>query len=176
MSEALDLYYKALNRLKKGTSIVLPAGSKISNDAVSLEAGRKKGSIKKSRTGFSELIKEIQKAQENQRAPAAKPNEKDVQIGAVQVEEDCELGVREGIYRVMYDALLAERAAVLLEAFNQREKIKSLRATIAAQAIELTDLRAISSALEAELTRLRGGKLQSVLLKVKRNANDEAER
>ena len=76
---------------------------------------------------------------------------------------------------MMYDALLAERAAVLLEAFKQREEIKSLRATVAAQAVELTDLRAIASALEAELTRQRGGKLQSVSLKVKRNANDDSE-
>jgi hypothetical protein len=164
VSQALDLYYRALNRLQEGTSIVLPAGSKISNDAVSLEAGRRKGSIKKSRPGFAELIKAIQKAQESQRVPAAKSNEKDIQFGALQIDEGRELGAHESKYRMMYDALLAERAAVLLEAFKQREEIKALRATVAAQAVELTGLKAVASALEAELTRLRGCKLQSVSL------------
>lgn len=175
MSEALDLYYQALSRLQEGTSIVLPPGSKISNDAVSLEAGRKKGSIKKSRPGFAELIRAIQKAQGNQRAPAAKIRGEDVQVGALQIDVGREPEAHEGKYRMMYDALLTERAAVLLEAFKQREAIKSLRATVAAQAVELTDLRAIASALEAELTRLRGGELKSVSPKVKGNVNDDFE-
>jgi hypothetical protein len=175
VAEALDLYYKALKRLEEGTSIVLPAGTKISNDAVSLEAGRKKGSIKKSRPGFSDLIAAIKKAQENQRAPLVKSSKKDHQVEAPQTEEVRKLGTHECRYRTMYEALLAERAAVLLDAFKQREEIKSLRATVAAQAIELTHLGATASALEAELTRLRGGKLQPVSLKAKRNANDEAE-
>ena len=42
-------YYAALERLKANKPTVLPKGSAINNDTVALEAGRKRGSIKKSR-------------------------------------------------------------------------------------------------------------------------------
>ena len=46
---ALNDYYAALERLKANKPEVLPKGSAINNDTVALEAGRKRGSIKKSR-------------------------------------------------------------------------------------------------------------------------------
>lgn len=45
----LNEYYAALERLKANKPTVLPKGSAINNDTVALEAGRKRGSIKKSR-------------------------------------------------------------------------------------------------------------------------------
>ena len=45
---ALNDYYAALERLKANKPIILPKGSAINNDTVALEAGRKRGSIKKS--------------------------------------------------------------------------------------------------------------------------------
>lgn len=69
MSDALDAYYAALERLKK-------RGAKINNDTVALEAGNKKGSIKRSRPVFDELIKAIDVAAadvaEKRAQPAAK--------------------------------------------------------------------------------------------------------
>ncbi|MEW8646714.1 MAG: hypothetical protein AB2563_11500 [Candidatus Thiodiazotropha endolucinida] len=62
MSNALSEYFEALERLKKGKSINLPPGTKISNDTVALEAGRGRGSIKKSRPVFGSLIKAINDA------------------------------------------------------------------------------------------------------------------
>ncbi|EPD6199307.1 hypothetical protein ACSCX3_000869 [Enterobacter hormaechei] len=59
--KTLEKYYSALRRLIENKSLVLPIGTKISYDSVALEAGQSKGSIKKSRPGFSELIKEIDK-------------------------------------------------------------------------------------------------------------------
>lgn len=59
MSKVLSEYFEALERLKKGRPVNVPKGSKITNDNVSMEAGRKKGTIKKSRPVFQELIKEI---------------------------------------------------------------------------------------------------------------------
>lgn len=56
MANVLTDYFDALERLKKDRSINVPKGSKITNDNVSLEAGRKKGTIKKSRPVFKELI------------------------------------------------------------------------------------------------------------------------
>lgn len=55
-------YFEALERLKKNESIIVPIGIKINNDSVSLEAGKSKGSIKKSRIIFTELIKAINDA------------------------------------------------------------------------------------------------------------------
>jgi hypothetical protein len=55
-------YSEALNRLKAGRPINVPKGTKISNDAVALEAGRGKGSIKKSRPVFAPLIQAINMA------------------------------------------------------------------------------------------------------------------
>ena len=48
-NEIIDDYFEALARLKSNSPIRIPKDSKISNDNVSLEAGRKKGTIKKSR-------------------------------------------------------------------------------------------------------------------------------
>ncbi|SPD37126.1 conserved protein of unknown function (plasmid) [Cupriavidus taiwanensis] len=62
MSSALTDYFLALERLKKGQPQVVPKGTKITNDAVSLEAGRGKGTIKKSRAIFADLIKAIEEA------------------------------------------------------------------------------------------------------------------
>lgn len=63
MNNLLD-YFDALERLKSGKPINVPKGTKITNDSVALEAGRKKGSIKKSRPAFNALIEEIERAKE----------------------------------------------------------------------------------------------------------------
>lgn len=53
-------YWDALSRLQKGTPIRVPKNSLINKDTVALEAGRKRGSIKKSRDSFSEIIAAIE--------------------------------------------------------------------------------------------------------------------
>lgn len=60
-----DDYYSALERLIKNVPLNVPLGTKISYDAVSLEAGKSKGSIKKSRPIFSDLIKKIDSFKKN---------------------------------------------------------------------------------------------------------------
>jgi len=62
----LEIYFEALERLKDNRPINVPKGTKINNDTVSLEAGRKRGSIKKSREVFENLIKAINKAKTEQ--------------------------------------------------------------------------------------------------------------
>lgn len=56
---ALQDYHAALQRLVAGKPLNIPKGSVINNDSVALEAGRKRGSIKKSRPEHSKLIEEI---------------------------------------------------------------------------------------------------------------------
>jgi len=58
----LNHYYAALHRLVVNKPIRVPINSKINNDTVALEAGRKRGTIKKSRASFSNLILEINNA------------------------------------------------------------------------------------------------------------------
>ena len=62
MNNSLTDYYEALERLINNNSTIVPKGNKITNDAVALEAGRQKGSIKKSRVVFSDLILAIEEA------------------------------------------------------------------------------------------------------------------
>lgn len=61
----LDDYYKALERLINNKPINVPKNTKINNDTVALEAGRKRGSIKKSREIFSDLLKKIKEYSKN---------------------------------------------------------------------------------------------------------------
>ena len=53
-------YWQAFERLKQGNPIRVPKNSEINKDTVALEAGRKRGSIKKSRDSFAELIEAIE--------------------------------------------------------------------------------------------------------------------
>ncbi len=62
MSQTLTDYFDALERLKNGEPIRVPPGTLINNDSVSLEAGRKARSIKKSREVFTDLIVAIDDA------------------------------------------------------------------------------------------------------------------
>jgi len=57
---AIDDYWAALERLKGNKPIRLPPGTRINKDTVALEAGRKRGSIKKSRKIFGSLIGAIE--------------------------------------------------------------------------------------------------------------------
>lgn len=69
MTDILKDYTDALERLKNNKPLKVPMGTKITNDSVSLEAGRKKGTIKKSRPVFSELIEAIDDAAKSQSKP-----------------------------------------------------------------------------------------------------------
>ncbi|WP_112053167.1 MULTISPECIES: hypothetical protein [Halomonadaceae] len=69
MDEVLSEYFAALDRLKRNKPIRVAKGSKITNDSVALEAGRKKGTIKKSRVIYSALIDEINQAKRKSKVP-----------------------------------------------------------------------------------------------------------
>ena len=69
MLDILQDYRDALARLIRGKPENVPKGTKITNDSVSLEAGRKKGTIKRSRPIFKDLIDEINAAAAEQLKP-----------------------------------------------------------------------------------------------------------
>ena len=114
---ALNEYYAALERLKANKPTVLPKGFAINNDTVALEAGRKRGSIKKSRHAV--LIEAIElaalEAGQNVLSPAqqieqAKSKTKAVKTDYEQLEE-------------YYEKLLEKCNSLLLENFELRQKL-----------------------------------------------------
>ena len=99
---ALNDYYAALERLKANKPIVLPKGSAINNDTVAMEAGRKRGSIKKSR--HAALIEAIEQA---------KTKTKAVKSDYEQLKED-------------YEKLLEKCNSLLLENFELRQSTRTI--------------------------------------------------
>lgn len=65
---AVDNYLTALQRLIEGRPQNVPKGSAINKDTVALEAGRKRGSIKKCRAENADLIAEIEAAAAKEKA------------------------------------------------------------------------------------------------------------
>ncbi|MDC7701657.1 hypothetical protein [Vogesella indigofera] len=112
-------YFEALERLKRGKPVNVPKGTKISNDSVSLEAGRKRGTIKRSRPIFSELIEAIDAAAK----AGAKPRD----------------GMRERLdeakaeaarYRVLWEEALAREVSLVKQLWDEREAWAKERAAL----------------------------------------------
>lgn len=113
---ALNEYYAALERLKANKPTVLPKGSAINNDTIALEAGRKRGAIKKSR--HAALVQAIelaaQQAGQNVLSPTqqieqAKSKTKTVKSDYEQLKED-------------YEKLLEKANSLLVENFELKQK------------------------------------------------------
>lgn len=114
-AQPLDEYFAALDRLKKGRPDIVPKGTKITNDAVALEAGRGKGSIKKSRDVFADLIIAIDEAAAEQSKP--KNEQKDrldrTKNTARQLRNDLE-------------AALGREMSLLAELYETKKKLAKL--------------------------------------------------
>lgn len=108
-------YWGALERLKAGKPERVPKGAKITNDAVSLEAGCNKGTIKKSRPQFAKLIEAINEAAESQNTPA---RQRAARLAKAQ-------GTAEEL-RAQLDAALAREMSLVLQLYEAREKIAQL--------------------------------------------------
>ncbi len=113
--QPLDAYFVALERLKQRVPTVVPKGTKITNDAVALEAGRGKGSIKKSRDVFSDLIIAIDEAAAEQAKPK---NEKKVQLEKAK-------GTAHQLRREL-EAALGREVSLLQELFETKQKLAKL--------------------------------------------------
>lgn len=113
--EPLAEYFEALERLKKGRTNILEKGARITNDAVSLEAGRKKGSIKKSRDLFRDLIAAIDAAAAEQARPKNEQNERLKKV------KNTANGLRDQL-----DAALAREISLLAELYETKMKLAKL--------------------------------------------------
>ena len=112
----LNEYYAALERLTANKPTILTKGSAINNDTVALEAGRKRGSIKKSR--HAALVEAIELAAQEvgqnilsptQQVEKAKSKTKAVKTDYEQLKED-------------YEKLLEKMNSLLLENFELKQK------------------------------------------------------
>jgi hypothetical protein len=108
----LDEYFAALERLKKARPTIVSKGVKITNDAVALEAGRGKGSIKKSRPAFADLIQAIDAAAAAQARPKHEQNERlnRAKMAATQCRRELE-------------ASLAREISLLHELYEVKKKL-----------------------------------------------------
>jgi hypothetical protein len=115
ISESLIEYFEALERLKKGRPFVVEKGAKITNDAVSLEAGRKKGSIKKSRDIFRDLIAAIDAAASEQISPQRE-----------QIDLLSKIKKNSETLREQLDAALAREISLLAELYETKKRLAQL--------------------------------------------------
>jgi len=115
VANILDDYFAALERLRKGRPNVVPKGTKITNDAVALEAGRGKGSIKKSRRIFSDLVEAINQAAAEQSRPRD-----EIKDRLNVVKHDVQK------YRSLWEEALAREVSLLNELYATKQMLASL--------------------------------------------------
>ena len=115
MADTLAEYFDALERLKKGRTNIVPKGTRITNDAVALEAGRGKGSIKKSRAAFSDLIAAIDQAAEDQSRSRDEVKER---LETAKGSADK--------YRTLWEQALAREVSLLHELHEVRQQLAKL--------------------------------------------------
>lgn len=126
MPDILKDYFDALERLKKGKPIIVSKRAKITNDSVSLEAGRKKGSIKKSRPVFSGLINAIDLAASTEAKPE---NEARERLDAAKANVD--------FYRRLWEEALAREVSLLKQLWDEREEWAKERAALTGEKVTL---------------------------------------
>jgi hypothetical protein len=120
MPNILKDYFEALDRLTRGKPINVPKGTKITNNSVSLEAGRKKGTIKKSRPIFSDLIEAIDAAAKADKRPHENTR---AQLADAKAEI--------ARYRALWEESLAREISLVKELWDARDAWEKERESIA---------------------------------------------
>lgn len=115
MSSSLSEYIAALERLKANKPVRIAKGIRITNDSVALEAGRGKGSIKKSRAIFADLIQAIDEASAAQ--PQSATTDK-VKLDKARLTT--------AQYREQLDAALAREVSLLHEVYALKKQLAAL--------------------------------------------------
>jgi len=115
-THSLQEYWDALDRLKKSKPLNVPAGGRITNDQVSLEAGRGRGSIKKSRESYAELIAAIESAEEERQQFGNKDEEK-YQRRRAEADK----------YKLLYQEAVARQISLAKENKELKYEIKQLK-------------------------------------------------
>lgn len=106
----INEYFDALERLRVNKPIIVPKNTKITKDSVAIEAGRKKGTIKKSRAVFNELIIKIDEVAKAKSSPTSELK-----------ENITKYKVKSNEYRELYESAL-NRELMLIEQLNEMQK------------------------------------------------------
>lgn len=122
MLDMLNDYFMALDRLIKGQPMRVDVGTKISKDAVALEAGRKKGTIKKSRPVFQDLIIAIDAA------ASVNPVEKNKEQLARAKTETAK-------YRCLWEEALLREISLVKQLWSEREEWSAEKAALTGQKV-----------------------------------------
>ncbi|MEO8641319.1 hypothetical protein [Pseudomonas sp.] len=132
----LEIYRAALYRLIDNKPQIVPKGSAINKDTVALEAGRKRGSIKKSRAANVPLIAEIETAsvaqQEQSKPTPAQEVEK--QKTLKKVAQNRLESIRDD-----YDIALMKIVSLVHENHALQQEIKILKQKL--QMINVSEIR-----------------------------------
>lgn len=112
---SLKEYWDALDNIKKGKPVNVPPGGRITNDQVSIEAGRGRGSIKKSRESYQELIAAIESA-ENDRQKFSNKDEEKYQRRRTEAER----------FKLLYQQSVAREISLAKENMELKRKIRLL--------------------------------------------------
>jgi len=120
MAAVITEYFYALNRL-------VSRDIKPSLDAVAIEAGRKKGSIRRGLPRHVELVAAIERAAEQfeKEVKQSKESKQAFQIEKLKKERDK--------YKEWYDSLLAKHLGAIYQLEEQRLDIKDLREQLSEQ-------------------------------------------
>ncbi|HAS5616274.1 TPA: hypothetical protein I7E53_004033 [Vibrio cholerae] len=133
MTDILQDYRDALERLKKGKPDNVPKGTKITNDSVSLEAGRKKGTIKRSRPIFKDLIDEINVAAKEQSKP------EDVQ--KVRIDQ---LKAEVSKYRTLWEEALTREVSLVKQLWDERQEWSKKESELTGEKVATINSRKIN--------------------------------
>ena len=112
---SLQDYFQALDRLVAGCPKFVAKGTRITNNSVSIEAGRGKGSIKKSRLVFSDLIEAIRVVAENQFE------------GKNEIQEKIDKAKKQTLsYKKMYEESIGRELSLIYEIDELKQTIRQL--------------------------------------------------
>jgi hypothetical protein len=126
MADILKEYFAALGRLKEGEPVNVPKGTRITNDSVSLEAGRKKGTIKKSRPIFSDLIEAIDMEGGGESKPRDEIRERLSEARAEVAR-----------YRILWEEALAREVSLVKQLWDERDVWAKERAALTGTKVTL---------------------------------------
>lgn len=130
MSDVLQDYREALERLKKGRPTLVPKGTKITNDSVSLEAGRKKGTIKRARPLFKDLIEEIDAAAAEQSKPQDQQKAKIDELKAEVIK-----------YRTLWEEALTREVSLVKQLWDERQEWAQREAALTGEKVTAINSR-----------------------------------
>jgi hypothetical protein len=116
MASVLDDYFASLKRLKENKPEVLPKESPINKDTVALEAGRKRGSIKKSRHIFEDLIAAIDSASSEAQEKKGSHERRVSKLSSEKTQ-----------YKELYEESLGRELSLIYEIKLLKEEVKRLK-------------------------------------------------